>query len=191
MTARVHFTWGAPLLIIGLVTLVMFIFVLVDMVRRPDWQWRQAGSSKTMWIVLEVLLFVLFGFLSIISGIVYLASARPKLVAAERAGRAGDGGGYSDQWGGGPYQTPPSGWGAPPPGGYGATGPPPGSYGEQGPPPYPGTPGAQSWPGVTTQVPASWQPDPSHRHELRYWDGTEWTEHVADAGQQSTDPLPT
>ena len=41
-------------------------------------------------------------------------------------------------------------------------------------------------PVVTT--PAGWYPDPSGRYELRYWDGTQWTEHVARQGQQFTDP---
>ena len=36
-------------------------------------------------------------------------------------------------------------------------------------------------------IPASWTPDPTGRHELRYWDGLAWTEHVSDAGVQSTD----
>ena len=36
---------------------------------------------------------------------------------------------------------------------------------------------------------AAWAPDPSRRHELRWWDGTAWTEHISDAGQQSVDPL--
>lgn len=39
------------------------------------------------------------------------------------------------------------------------------------------------------QVPAQWATDPMGRYELRYWDGTRWTEHVARAGQQYTDPL--
>ncbi len=39
----------------------------------------------------------------------------------------------------------------------------------------------------TTAAPAAWYPDPSTRFELRYWDGTEWTEHVARGGQQFTD----
>lgn len=34
---------------------------------------------------------------------------------------------------------------------------------------------------------AGWRPDPTGRHELRYWDGTTWTEHVAHQGAQSTD----
>ena len=36
-------------------------------------------------------------------------------------------------------------------------------------------------------APAAWYPDPSKRFELRYWDGAEWTEHVARGGQQFTD----
>lgn len=49
-------------------------------------------------------------------------------------------------------------------------------------------------PSVTTstasnpKVPAAWYADPSGRYELRYWDGTEWTEHVARGGQQFVDP---
>ncbi|HEY5472027.1 MAG TPA: DUF2510 domain-containing protein [Candidatus Limnocylindrales bacterium] len=34
---------------------------------------------------------------------------------------------------------------------------------------------------------ADWYPDPSDRHELRYWDGAAWTDHVADGGQMSVD----
>ncbi len=37
--------------------------------------------------------------------------------------------------------------------------------------------------------PAAWHPDPTGRHEHRYWDGEQWTDHVADAGEASTDPL--
>lgn len=35
--------------------------------------------------------------------------------------------------------------------------------------------------------PADWLPDPLGRHELRYWDGSQWTEHVSSNGRQSTD----
>ena len=37
-------------------------------------------------------------------------------------------------------------------------------------------------------APAAWYADPSNRFELRYWDGREWTEHVARSGKQFTDP---
>ena len=37
--------------------------------------------------------------------------------------------------------------------------------------------------------PAGWHPDPSGRHDQRYWDGVRWTEHVASAGHLTIDPL--
>lgn len=33
----------------------------------------------------------------------------------------------------------------------------------------------------------AWYPDPCSRHESRYWDGTAWTDHVADGGDASVD----
>ena len=43
-------------------------------------------------------------------------------------------------------------------------------------------------PAPSSAAPAAWYADPSGRFELRYWDGKEWTEHVARGGQQFTDP---
>jgi hypothetical protein len=37
--------------------------------------------------------------------------------------------------------------------------------------------------------PARWTDDPTGRHQLRYWDGTAWTDHVSDNGQTSRDPI--
>jgi hypothetical protein len=54
-----------------------------------------------------------------------------------------------------------------------------------------GTPAATT-PAATTpstpSVPPGWYADPAGRYELRYWDGSAWTEHVSRAGQQYTDP---
>jgi len=36
---------------------------------------------------------------------------------------------------------------------------------------------------------ANWHPDPGGAHELRYFDGTIWTDDVSDHGRQSKDPL--
>ena len=38
-------------------------------------------------------------------------------------------------------------------------------------------------------TPANWYPDPMGRHQMRYWNGTAWTEHVTTNGVQSVDPL--
>lgn len=42
---------------------------------------------------------------------------------------------------------------------------------------------------MSDSSPAGWHPDPRGRHEHRYWDGTQWTDHVADAGVMGTDPV--
>src|SRR3954452_7504205 len=37
--------------------------------------------------------------------------------------------------------------------------------------------------------PAGWYPDPTTRHELRYWDGYTWLDNVSDKGAAASDPL--
>src|SRR4051812_16316619 len=49
-------------------------------------------------------------------------------------------------------------------------------------------PAAAPDPAPAPAVPAGWYADPAGRFELRYWDGTTWTEHVSRSGQQFTDP---
>jgi hypothetical protein len=36
---------------------------------------------------------------------------------------------------------------------------------------------------------AGWSSDPSGAHELRYWDGEQWTDHVSDGGAMTRAPL--
>lgn len=38
-------------------------------------------------------------------------------------------------------------------------------------------------------VDAGWQPDPTGRHQHRYWDGTSWTDQVSDDGVVGSDPV--
>jgi uncharacterized protein YxjI len=38
-------------------------------------------------------------------------------------------------------------------------------------------------------TPPNWYPDPTGRHQFRYWDGTDWTDQVADHGSVGVDPL--
>ncbi len=40
-----------------------------------------------------------------------------------------------------------------------------------------------------SDVAANWYPDPQGRAELRYWDGTAWTDHISNQGVQGTDPV--
>lgn len=41
---------------------------------------------------------------------------------------------------------------------------------------------------MTEQTPAGWQPDPTGRHEYRYWNGITWSDNVSDVGVVGTDP---
>jgi hypothetical protein len=91
----------------------------------------------------------------------------------------------------GAWEVPPPGYqGAPPPGGWDAP-PEPGSAFPGYPGPQPGGVGPDAVPPVPTPppTPRAWLSDPSGHHELRYWDGTKFTEHVADAGKITIDPL--
>ncbi|MEO6123163.1 MAG: DUF2510 domain-containing protein [Ilumatobacteraceae bacterium] len=40
-----------------------------------------------------------------------------------------------------------------------------------------------------TAAPAQWSADPYRHHEMRYYDGSRWTEHVSDLGVASLDPV--
>ncbi len=52
------------------------------------------------------------------------------------------------------------------------------------PAPVAATPSA---PPTTAPNPERWLPDPLARHELRFWDGRRWTQHVSDAGVTGID----
>lgn len=174
--------------VIGLVALAFGIFTIVDMAKRPSWQWQRAGSNKTMWLVLEVVCLLLFGLVAIVVALLYFALPRPRLVAVEREGAGRPPYPGAPPYGGSQYPT------AEPYGGGGWY-PSPSAPQDQGPPgappPYPGAAGAP--PAHPTQerrdLPIfGWYPDPSGRHQQRYWDGTRWTDQVSDDGRQSVDP---
>ncbi len=38
-------------------------------------------------------------------------------------------------------------------------------------------------------APPAWLADPTGRHQMRYWDGQQWTDHVSNAGVQASDPV--
>jgi len=172
--------------------------------RLPSWLW--------------FLLLFFLGFIGILLYLIAAATTRPRSGPNDWSGRTPRWDPQSSGFGGPPPQgwnppppgpwgpTAPQGWDAPSPGGW--EGPPPGSQGApppggwDAPPPqgtvFPGfsptgstasTPGAPPSMPPLPPPPRSWLPDPSGRHELRYWDGTKFTEHVADAGKISVDPL--
>ena len=171
------------------------------------------SHGVTPWRVPSGMWAVLLFLLSLIGVLMYVIACfttRPKAGPRDWTGGPeswdpgprGAGGPPPGQWGAGT----PQGWDAPAPGGWqapppGYSGPPPPGGWEAPPPPgtkFPGlgAPGAAGGafapvppPPDPPPAPRSWLPDPSGRHELRYWDGNKFTEHVADAGKISTDPL--
>ena len=124
------------------------------------------------------------------------ARARPAVhlrgAGAHRPGQAGErrapglGGARSRQLGAAARDVrelqPPGGWEAPPPAGHGL----PGLSGAGLAPRGTGAVTAATPPPPPT--PRAWLADPGGRHELRYWDGTKFTEHVADGGQDQRRP---
>jgi uncharacterized protein DUF2510 len=64
-----------------------------------------------------------------------------------------------------------------------------GSFSVTGPRPLtPADTAAAFTPPVST-MPAGWFPDPHRRHELRYWNGTTWTDDVSDGGATAKDAM--
>ncbi|MHB8439953.1 MAG: DUF2510 domain-containing protein [Acidimicrobiales bacterium] len=188
MLAALHTAVFAYLLY--LFAFVLSIVVIADMARRPSWAWQRIGSNRALWISLLVVFTLFLVPIAVVACILYFAVTRPKLEAAERHGAAG-GHGYGTPLG----ATPPPDAGWPAPGSpWAAPGASPWAVGVD---PVPGSSATAPYPGAGVEPPTphdmptfGWYADPSSRHELRYWDGTRWTDHVSDGGQQTSDPLP-
>lgn len=101
---------------VGIGSLVMFIVALVDIVKRPDWQWRLAGREKISWLLLVILV----NFFAVTS-LIYWFNIRKRLMAVEAAAMAGHYGPgqitYSG-WEPGPPPMAPPGWHPDPSGQY-------------------------------------------------------------------------
>jgi hypothetical protein len=70
--------------VIGIGSLVFLIVALVDIVKRPEWQWKMAGQEKILWLLLVILV----NFLAIPS-LIYWFSIRKKLQAVEEGAATG------------------------------------------------------------------------------------------------------
>jgi len=95
--------------VIGIGSLVFLIVALVDIAKRPDWQWKMAGQEKILWLLLVILV----NFLAIPS-LIYWFNIRKKLQAVEAAAAKGQyGPGHMTYGGWEPVPTPamaPAGW---------------------------------------------------------------------------------
>ena len=68
-------------LLILIIGLVVPVWAIVDAATRPSAAFSAAGSSKTMWIVLIVVGWLVTGLIGIILAAVYLVSIRPRVRA--------------------------------------------------------------------------------------------------------------
>ncbi len=72
---------GVIVLLIGLVSLAIPIWALIDSISRPTGAFTAAGSSKGMWIALIGLGWLLTGIIGVVLSVVYLVSIRPRVRA--------------------------------------------------------------------------------------------------------------
>jgi len=162
------------------------IFGVLSFVRTQRFRQRTGVNPwhipPVVWVVGSFFIAIFGTVLSVI------ACATTKVPGAPGGGSLGYGGGFGTP-GYGPRRSGPR--------GYGTSGPVPTSGGNPGPVPTYGAglgdaavmasfPGPL--PGATAAGPG-WHPDPVGRHQHRYWDGTAWTEHVADNGTSGVDPV--
>jgi Protein of unknown function (DUF2516) len=70
--------------VMGLATLVVPIWAIVDAATRPSGAFAAAGSSKAMWIAIIAVAWVLTGIIGLVLGVVYLANIRPRVRAITR-----------------------------------------------------------------------------------------------------------
>ena len=80
-----HLLWTIAVTALLCIPLGISLWALLDVARRPAWAWSLAERNQAMWMA-----FVLFGFCSVIGGLIvsgiYLVRVRPRIAAAE-AGR--------------------------------------------------------------------------------------------------------
>jgi Protein of unknown function (DUF2516) len=69
------------LLFVLVIGLVIPVWAIVDAASRPSGAFSAAGSSKTMWIVLIMVGWLVTGLIGIILAVVYQASIRPRVRA--------------------------------------------------------------------------------------------------------------
>jgi hypothetical protein len=80
---------GAPelliilLLLVGPAALVLAIVVIVDASGRADASWDAIGQSRTVWIVVSIVLLLFCLPASLVASITYFVSVRPKLVGTK------------------------------------------------------------------------------------------------------------
>jgi hypothetical protein len=67
-------------------TLALTIWAIVDAFHHPEVAWRRSGLSRPLWVALLIGGWLMTGVLGLVLALVYLATVRPRLVAAARPG---------------------------------------------------------------------------------------------------------
>jgi hypothetical protein len=67
--------------IVGAVTLILAVFVAVDASKYPDWAFERAGTSKTFWIVVPLVLSLFCGVVSLGVSLFWLFSKKTEIEA--------------------------------------------------------------------------------------------------------------
>lgn len=78
------------IVLIVLLLLVLPVWAAIDAAGRPTWAFERAGTNKTLWIVLPIVGIFVCGLVGIVSGIMWFASIKPKVVAVTSAGSRPD-----------------------------------------------------------------------------------------------------
>ena len=72
----------AIMLLFGLAGLVIPLWAIVDAASRPSGAFMAAGSSKSLWVSLILITWLLTGIIGFVLAVVYLASIRPRVRSA-------------------------------------------------------------------------------------------------------------
>jgi hypothetical protein len=203
--------------LVALIVGVSMVLGAVDLIRQPGWAWKRAEESKTAYLVLVVLLPLVGLGMYVFNArpkVVEIASAgRAASLPFERFGEGSDLTKREDGLPTGTIAAPVgfTGFGGQTDGSssvvpdmetamVGAAGrffstggasthaaqPAVGVVRTYRPKQRASLPGTEA---VAPTVPAGWKADPTGRHQFRYWDGSHWTENVADAGVQAIDSV--
>jgi hypothetical protein len=183
---------GAFVFVRSGLSLIVFgtIFALLSYLRTQSFRQRTGinpwGIPPMVWAVASFFIAIFGTLLSIIACVTTKVPTRPRMM-----GTAGHPGVRGQVYAPGSEGTPK---GGPPPAGMyppAAAYPPATAYPSAADHPsasmHPASFG--TGPGATPTAPPGWSADPTGRHEYRYWDGDEWTEHVSDRGVSAVDPV--
>ena len=73
-------------ILVFLVGLVLAICVVIDVAPRPEAAFKQAGTSRVLWIVLAIVGALLCPLLAVIVGYLWFLNYRQKVIAAQGEG---------------------------------------------------------------------------------------------------------